>query len=164
MKTRDSHHRLLRLLCMVMLASAGLLLLAGSGGVLPFEQAARGPSESGNAVADSFDRIVPGMTRADDLPGLGFDTAKADMLSRPDLARRFPRGARRDGVRDCIQAGIYCTALAFHAVPAADPFGLRRIVHDAPKPADIVLLVMNGRVIHKVFSSPARGVALARAF
>lgn len=157
MKARDAHRQLLRLLCLVMLASAGMLLFTGYGGA----------SESGNPVADSFDHIVPGMTRADDLPGLGFDTAKADMLSRLDLERRFPRGTQRDdsAVRACIQAGIYCTALAFHAAADADPFGLERIAHAEHKPADIVLLVMNGRVMHKVFSdSPQQGVAVARAF
>jgi len=164
MRTRDAHRRLLLLLCLVLCASAALL--AGGGALLP-ERTARGPAESYDQVAESFDRIVPGMTRVDDLPSLGFDTLKADMLSPLDLQRRFLRGARRDDstLRDCIQAGIYCTGFVFHAAAAADPFGFQRITHNTRRPADIVLLVMNGRVIHKVFSdSPDRGIAVARAF
>jgi hypothetical protein len=67
------------------LLSCSLLLLSGcGGGLLPQQQAQTSlPFQSYYQVVASFDQIVPGMTRADDLPHLGFDarTGNADVLS-----------------------------------------------------------------------------------
>jgi hypothetical protein len=97
-------------------------------------------------VVEAFDQIVPGMTRADDLPHLGFDTAKVDMLSTHDIEQRF--GSADPTVRACIRAEIYCTGFVFHPEAASGLF--QRARHSGS--ADVTLLVMNGRVIHKVFS------------
>jgi hypothetical protein len=140
---RDAHRKLLTLLCFAM--GTSLMLLAGCGALLP-EQKARTPFENADQVAEAFDRIVPGMTRADDLPNLGFDTARVDVLSTHDVEQRF-----RDAdpaVRACIRAEIYCTGYVFHPATASGLF--QRVSHSGS--ADVTLLVMNGRVIHKVFA------------
>jgi hypothetical protein len=142
MKQRDAHRRLLTLLSLVLCATVALL--AGCGALLPQQKA----SQSTDRMAEAFDEIVPGMTRADDLPGLGFDTAAADVLSARAIAQRF---AREAGVRDCIHDALYCTGFVFHAAGTSGLF--QRVSHSARQPADVVLLVMNGRVIHKVFSA-----------
>jgi sulfur carrier protein ThiS len=129
------------LLCLAMGATLGLL--AGCGALLP-EQKAHAPFESADQVAESYDQIVPGMTRADDLAHLGFDTAKVAMLSSRDIAQRL--GSADPAVRACIRAEIYCTGFVFHPVTVSGLF------QHPGQPGDIVLLVMNGRVIHKVFS------------
>ncbi|HEY4076365.1 MAG TPA: hypothetical protein VGM26_05470 [Rhizomicrobium sp.] len=90
-------------------------------------------------LAESFDRIVPGMTQAQDLPGLGFDTRPGhmDMLSAADIESRFPSTANSDpAVRACLRAEPYCTGFVFHS----------------GRQHDVTLLVMNGRVVHKVFA------------
>jgi hypothetical protein len=160
MKQRNAHLKLLALLCLVMCATASLVLLAGC--TLRPEQMARGASH--DQVVEAFDQIVPGMTRADDLPGLGFDTAHLDMLSSSDLARRAAadmRGKNLDpAVRACVEADVYCTGFVFHLAAGrsvADLFGAA----SQRQSGDIILLVMNGRVIHKVFSgSPPSGHSL----
>jgi hypothetical protein len=152
MKNRDAHRKLLTLLCLAM--GAGLLL-AGCGSALLHEQTARAPFESSAQVAEAFGQIVPGMTRADDLPSLGFDAAHADLLSARDVAQRF--ASADPAVRACIRAEVYCTGFVFH--PATAPGLFQRISHGEPRPTDITLLVMNGRVIHKVFSGVAPGAA-----
>lgn len=147
MKKRDAHRKLMTLLCFAM--GTTLALLAGCSALLPEQKAFENPDQ----MAEAFDQIVPGMTRADDLPHLGFDTAKVDILSSRDVEQRF--GSADPAVRACIQAEIYCTGFVFHpAARHADLF--QRISHSEPRSADITLLVMNGRVIHKVFSGSAQ--------
>ncbi|OAI42582.1 hypothetical protein AYO42_02215 [Rhizomicrobium sp. SCGC AG-212-E05] len=151
---------MLTLLLGVLLTS-GSLLLSG-GGLLAQPQE---PSQSYARVVESFDQIVPGMTRADDLPNLGFGapTANADILSYRDIQQRFlPAGAQWEhlepAVRACIRAELYCNGFVFHAAAStrigkavSDLLGLARIRQSSPT-AEVVLLVMNGRVVHKVFS------------
>ncbi len=141
MKKPDAHRKLMSLLCLLLLAAAGPALLSACSGLFP-DGPKTGLFESYDQVADSFDRIVPGMTQAQDLKGFGFDTLQADLLPAREVARRFHADP---GVAACLDAGPYCSALAFH--PG----------HGARWSADVTLLVMNGRVIHKVFSgSPER--------
>jgi hypothetical protein len=140
---RNAHRKLLTLLCLAM--GTSLVLLAGCGALLP-EQKAHTPFENADQVAESFDQIVPGMTRADDLPHLGFDTAKVELLSSRDVERRF--GSADPAVRACIRAEIYCTGYVFHPRAASGLF--QRVSHSGS--ANVTLLVMNGRVIHKVFA------------
>lgn len=147
MRALDAHGKLLTLLCLLLVASGGLLL-PGSGGLLAAAQAQGQPHDQ---AVQAFDQIVPNMTRADDLPNLGFD-AKAEILSYLGIQSRFlpAAGMRREhldpAVQACIRAEVYCTGYVFH-----------------PGQADVTLLVMNGRVIHKVISmrSP-QGGAVAR--
>jgi len=85
MRRLDAHGKLLTLLFGVLLTSSSLLLLAGcGGGLLPAQQAQTTmPFHTYDQVVESFEQIVPGMTRAEDLPGLGFDArnSNADVLS-----------------------------------------------------------------------------------
>ncbi|RYI93196.1 MAG: hypothetical protein EON47_20860 [Acetobacteraceae bacterium] len=88
------------------------------------------------------------MTQADDLPALGFDAASARtaMLPPAEILRRFP-DTRQSAIADCVHAGLYCTGFVF---PAANK-------------AKVTLLVMNGRVVHKVIDGrePAPGLTPA---
>lgn len=157
------------------LLSCSLLLLSGcGGGLLPQQQAQTSlPFQSYYQVVASFDQIVPGMTRADDLPHLGFDARRgnADVLSYLGLQARFlpAAGVRWEhlnpAVRACIRAELYCTGLVFRPGRAtskrigstvADVLGFRRITSSESWSAEVILLVMNGRVIHKVFSGNPR--------
>ena len=85
------------------------------------------PAESASD-ADAFDRVVPGMTRADDLAGLGFDTHAAAVANAALLDRIKGRAADA-----CIAADRYCTGYVF-----------------ASRAGEVVLLVMDGRVTDKV--------------
>lgn len=149
MKSRNAHRKLLTLLCLAM--GTSLALLAGCGALLP-QQNARAPFESYEQVAESFDRIVPGMTRADDLPNLGFGTDKVEVLSSRDVEQRFRKADPT--VQSCIRAEIYCTGFVFHPAirRGSDMFGFGRVARNEGRSADVTLLVMNGRVIHKVFT------------
>lgn len=129
-------------------AAAGPALLSACSGLFP-DGPKTGLFENYDQVAESFDRIVPGMTQAQDLKGFGFDTLQADVLPARAVAQRF----RADpGVAACLDAAQYCSALAFHSRQ-----GTRWS-------ADVTLLVMNGRVIHKVFNgNPARILGIWKA-
>lgn len=144
------------------LLTSGSLLLSGSG-LLAQQQAQ--PSQSYDRMVESFEQIVPGMTRADDLPNLGFGapTGNADILSYREIQQRFlPAGVQWEqlnpAVRACIRAELYCTGFVFRPISTrigtavSDLLGFEKISHSSPS-AEVVLLVMNGRVVHKVFSS-----------
>jgi hypothetical protein len=153
MKRLDAHHKLLSLLCFLLLACGSLVALAGCGGLLPDQKTASARSlERYDQVVEAFDQIVPGMTHAEDLANMGFDTrtGNVDVLSHLNVAERFApaAGVRREhlnpAVQACIRAQAYCTGYVFH--PS----------HSESRPADVILLVMNGRVVHKVFSGNPR--------
>jgi hypothetical protein len=175
MRRLDAHGKLLTLLFGLLLTSSSLLLLSGcGGGLLPEQQAQTTmPFQTYDQVVESFEQIVPGMTRAEDLPGLGFDarTGNADVLSYLGLQERFmpAAGVRWEhlnpAVRACIRAEQYCTGFVFrpsrttskrvgHTV--SDLLGFQRITHSTRWSAEVILLVMNGRVVHKVFSGNPR--------
>ncbi|MES2471949.1 MAG: hypothetical protein V4601_03805 [Pseudomonadota bacterium] len=160
MRRFDAHGKLLTLMFGVLLTS-GSLLLSGSG-LLAQQQAQ--PSQTQDQVAESFEQIVPGMTRADDLPNLGFGAplGNADILSYRDIQQRFlTAGAQWEhlepAVRACIRAELYCTGFVFRSNHTTSKrigntvSGLLGFQPSSPS-ADVVLLVMNGRVVHKVFS------------
>ncbi len=172
MKRLDAHHKLLSLLCFLLLACGSLVVLAGCGGLLPDQKtASASPLEIYDQVVEAFDQIVPGMTHAEDLPNLGFDarTGHVDVLSSLSITDRFgpAAGARREhlnpAVQACIRAEAYCTGYVFHpgrtsskrmGALALNVPGLERITQER-RPADVILLVMNGRVVHKVlFGNP----------
>ena len=111
---------------------------------------------------ESFDQIVPGMTQAQDLANLGFDTRTGNLLPPAGIAARFLLAAGTHpkplapAVRDCLKAMLYCNVYIFDSSPAGSApilFGSGRF---RPWSAEITLLVMNGRVTHKVFSSRPR--------
>jgi hypothetical protein len=93
------------------------------------------------------------------------------MLSYVDVESRFlPAAGLRwehldPAVQACIRAEAYCTGYVFHPSRAEnkrlgalvpDVPGLERITRSTHWSADVTLLVMNGRVIHKVFSGTPR--------
>jgi hypothetical protein len=174
MKRLDAHSKLLSLLCFLLLACGSLVALAGCGGLLPDQKAASAsPFESYDQVVEAFDQIVPGMTQAQDLPNLGFDarTGNVDVLSYLNVEERFlpAAGVRWEhlspAVQACIRAEAYCTGYVFHPSRTSsrrmgalvpDMLGFERITRSDRWSADVILLVMNGRVVHKVFSGNPR--------
>lgn len=174
MKSLSSHGKLLGLLWLAVVLCTSLVVLAGCGGLLPDQQIQTAtPFQTYDQVVDSFDQIVPGMTNAQDLPNLGFDpkTANVDVLSYVDVEGRFMQapGLRWEhldpAVQACIRAQIYCTGYVFHPSHTSakrlgalvpDVLGFERITRSTRWSADVILLVMNGRVVHKVFSGTPR--------
>jgi hypothetical protein len=149
MQSLDAHRKLMSLMCLVLVGTMALVGLAGCGGGLLPEKQGRSASslESYDQVVESFGQIVPGMTQAQDLPNLGFDArnGNAELLSHLNIEKRFLAGGLHweqlnPAVRACINAQVYCTGYVFHPRRAAD----------------VTLLVMNGRVVHKVFSGNPR--------
>lgn len=170
MKRPAAHGKLLGLLWLALPLSASLAMLAGCGGLLPDRQARNAMFQTYGQVMEAYNEIVPGMTNAQDLPALGFDTkaAHVDVLSHRGIEARFLRAAGGNrqnlapAVKACIRAGVYCTGFVFHpgdapgkrpGVMEANLFGFTRSSHWS---ADVTLLVMNGRVAHKVFSRTGR--------
>ncbi len=132
----DAHGKLLSLLCLLLVAAAGPAILSACSGLFP-----EGPKMGwlgGDQAAQAFDRIVPGLTRADDLPALGFDARAphTDILSYREVQARILPAHPDAAVKACIRAGMFCTGMVFH-----------------PADARVTLLVMNGRVVHKVLAS-----------
>ena len=174
MKRLTTHSKLLGLGWLVLIFGASLVALAGCGGLLPDQQVqSASPFQSYDQVVESFNQIVPGMTNAQDLPNLGFDprTANVDVLSYVDIETRFLQapGLRWDhldpAVQACIRAEAYCTGYVFHPSHSSnkrlgavvpDLLGFERITRSVRWSADVTLLVMNGRVVHKVFSGTPR--------
>ena len=133
MKRPNTHIRLLGLLSLLLVGIP--LLLAGCGSFFGAQTSDQ---------AEAFDRIVPGLTRAEDVAGMGLDLQGSQMLSGADIARRLPAVGMR--AQACIRAGIFCTG---YVLPAKLGGGLLA----KPQAAEMVLLVMNGRVVDKVLSA-----------
>jgi hypothetical protein len=150
MKHPNTHARLLGLLCLLMVAIP--LALAGCGALLA-------PDSRGQA-AEALDQIVPGMTRAEDLANMGIDLTGGETLSSAGVASRFASADPR--IQACVQAGLYCTG---YVVRAAASGGFLAPLLGRPKPVQVVLLVMNGRVMDKVLSAdtPAPHLRVASA-
>jgi hypothetical protein len=150
MKHPNTHARLLGLLCLLMVAIP--LALAGCGTLLA-------PDSRGQA-AEALDQIVPGMTRAEDLANMGIDLTGGETLSSAGVASRF--ASTDPHVQACVQAGLYCTGYVVHAAASG---GFLAPLLGAPKPVQVVLLVMNGRVMDKVLSAdtPAPHLRVASA-
>jgi hypothetical protein len=150
MKHPNTHARLLGLLCLLMVGIP--LALAGCGSLLA-------PESRGQAV-EALDQIVPGMTRAEDLANMGIDLTGAETLSSAGVASRF--ASADPHVQACVQAGLYCTGYVVHAAASG---GFLAPILGGPKPVQVVLLVMNGRVMDKVLSAdtPAPHLRVASA-
>jgi hypothetical protein len=119
MKPFSAHGKFLGLSAALLAAPTALALLTGCG-----LMTAPGAERS----AEAFDRIVPGMTRADDLAGLGFDLHGAAIADAGALATIKGRAADA-----CLAADRFCTGYVFAG-------------------GKIVLLVMDGRVTQKVMT------------
>lgn len=154
MPNPSAHRKLVNLLCLSLLTAGGLTGFAASGAALPVQQ---NPFQTYDQVVESFDRIVPGMTQAQDLPSLGFDTGTGTLLSYADITTRFLTDGKRwkspaPAVRDCLKARLYCNAYVFHVSDSDGKSFLASLGGARPWDAEVTLLVMNGRVIHKVLS------------
>ena len=144
----NTHRKLVTLLCLSLLTAGGLVVTAAANSsTLPANQG----FQTYDQLVESFGQIVPGMTQAQDLPNLGFDTRIGALLSPQDVAARFG-GRPSAAMRDCIQARLYCNAYVFHPAHAGATPVLFGLGGSRPWSAEITLLVMNGRVIDKVLS------------
>jgi hypothetical protein len=122
MKRLDAHTKLLGLLCLILMTCAGLVL-AGSGGHFSEQTQSVGSSTNYEQLAEAFDRIVPGMTQAQDLPNLGLDPnmGNVDILSYAEIQAHFlsDAGSRFEelnpAVWACIQAQTYCNGYVFQS-------------------------------------------------
>jgi hypothetical protein len=118
MRRFSAHGKLLALMSALLVLPAAAAALTGCGLLA-------GPAA--DRIADAYDRIVPGMTRANDLAGLGFDTHDATVADNALLDHIKDRAADA-----CIAADRYCTGYVF-----------------ASHAGEVVLLVMDGRVTDK---------------
>lgn len=149
-------------------------LAACGGGLLPKDAAnAATAFNSYDQVVEAYDQVAPGRTLEDDLPRLGFDarTGNVDVLSYVDIERRFmPRAGvtlndLNPAVAACIRAEDACTGYVFHPTHSGskrigstflDVLDFERVTRSEHWSAEVVLLTLNGRVVHKVFSGSPR--------
>ena len=124
MRHLTPHGKLLALMMALLVVPAAAAALTGAGLLT---------EKTPDQVSEAFDRIVPGMTRADDLAGLGLDARAASLVAAATLPQ--VHGQTADA---CIAAQDYCTGYVFHS-----------------RAGEVVLLVMEGRVIDKVFTPRA---------
>ena len=127
----ESHRRMNRVLPF-RLVTPGLLaatiMLAGFGLLGAHEHEDRNHEK----VADAYDHIVVGKTRAVDLVGIGLDTSSGSQVP-PALLR-----LKGSAAQACIAAGPHCEAYVYHT-----------------SGGDLAILVMGGRVIDKAFVAQA---------
>src|SRR3974390_313901 len=149
------------------------LVLVGCGGLglLPRESDVRNTSfKSYKEVEVAYQQIAPGVTRTTDLTEMGFDSSDSpnvELLSYLGVIERFiPRDSIRFDnldpvVQQCITARDRCTGYVFHPERLhkerlgnwfLDVLGFQRTVVNYGWSAEIVLLVMDGRVSYKVMS------------
>jgi hypothetical protein len=121
MRHLTRHGKFLTLSSALLLVPAAFAVLTGCGLLT---------DHASDKTADAFDRIVPGMTRADDLAGLGFDLQGAAVADAATLGRIEGRAADA-----CLAADRFCTGYVF-----------------AARGGQVVLLVMDGRVTQKVLT------------
>jgi hypothetical protein len=159
----------------------GTLAVVGFGilSLLPHQPDAASPGiRSLKELAAAYDRVKPGMTRASQLARLGFDTStpNVEVLSYLGVMERF---MSRDtvafdrldtAIQDCIEARDRCTALVFKPAEARvraagmlSVFGVDSATA-ANQPAEVTLLVQDGRVAFKMIRGvPALAARTATA-
>lgn len=149
------------------------LVLVGCGGLglLPYQTDIQNTKfRSYKQVAEAYDEITPGATRISDLTGMGFDsmsTPNVEMLSYLGVIERFmPRDSIKfddldPAVQGCIEARERCTALVFRPERLhrertgnwfLDVLGFERTTVNYGWSAEVVLLLLDGRVAYKVMS------------
>lgn len=140
--TMDAHTKLIALLCLLLVVAGAVTATARTGET-------HVPDAGAAPLSEAFEQVVPGLTRADDLAGLGLDPihAASGTLSHTALAARFGAEETAPAVEACIRAEAFCTGYVFRPGPQAE----------------ITLLVMNGRVVHKVFAA-TRDAGTAQRF
>src|SRR6201996_1763169 len=146
----------------------------GGGGLLPAEDNQSATTfTTYDQVVDAFEQIVPGKTHEEDLAHIGFDarTGNVDVLSYLGIEERFmPHDSFKfdrlsPAVQTCITSETACTGYVFHPAHTAtkrignttlDLLGFQRVSRSEHWSAEIILLVQNGVVTHKVFSGSPR--------
>lgn len=125
-------------------------------------------------LAVAYARVQPGLTRASQLAGLGFDTTtpNVEVLSYLGVMERFMTGdsTRFDrldaALQSCIEARDRCTAFVFkpgdqlrsHASGMLATLGFG-VATAAARAAEVTLLVQNGRVAYKMMTGVPQAVA-----
>ena len=148
------------------------LALGGCGGLLLPSQSEIGSSkfESYGQVHSAFDKIALRQTSIDDMSDLGFDaqnTPNVAVMSYLDIVERFmPNSSmafdRLDpAVQECIMARLACEGYVFklehHEFQRTgslflDLFGFLKTTEETGWTAQVLVLVQNGRVTHKLLS------------
>ncbi|HXC56118.1 MAG TPA: hypothetical protein VNU97_12545 [Rhizomicrobium sp.] len=149
-----------------------ILLLAGCDGMLLPSQSEIGSSTftSYSSVHAAFDKISLKQTALSDLSGLGFDsqtTPNVAVMSYLDIVERFmPNSSMAfdkldPAVQDCIMARTDCQGYVFkvehHEFQRSgnlflDLFGFLHTTTETGWTAQVLVLVQNGRVTHKLLS------------
>lgn len=159
----------------VVLAVVGYGMLS----VLPHQPDSGGHGiRSLKELADAYARVKPGATRASQLARLGFDTStpNVETLSYLGVLERFmPHDSvgfdHLDvAIQDCIEARDRCAALVFKPadtrVREAGMLSMFAVdsAKAADEPAEVTLLVQDGRVAYKMIRGVApRAAIVARA-
>lgn len=148
------------------------LLLSGCGGLLLPSQSEIGSSNfsSYKEVRSAFDHIALRQTSMDEMSDLGFDaqtTPNVAVLSYLEIVERFmPNSSMAfdkldPAVQDCIMARTGCEGYVFkvehHDFQRTgslflDIFGFVHTVRETGWTAQVLVLVQNGRVTHKLLS------------
>ena len=153
------------------LAVALVLVGCGGLGLLPYESDIKNTSfQNYQAVTAAYNQITPGLTRASDLNLIGFDASRVpnvEILSYLGVIERFmPRDSIHfdtlaPAVQNCIEARDRCMAYVFRLSSLhqeregnvlLDLLGFHRITYNHGWSAEVVLLVLDGRVAYKVIS------------
>ena len=166
---RDSTRRTARLVASMLVT----LVLVGCGGLglLPRQTDIKNTSfRNYHAVETAYQEITPGTTRASDLSQIGFDASEApnvEVLSYLGVIERFmPRDSIKfdnldPSVQACIEARDRCTAYVFRPERLhqrrmgsifLDMFGFERETVSYGWSAEVMVLVLDGRVAYKVMS------------
>ena len=154
-------------------AACGVVLaLGGCGGALLPEQSEIGTStfQSYKAVQEAFNHISLRRTSMNEMSGLGFDaerTPNVQIYSYLDIVERFmPNSSMAfdkldPAVQDCIMARTGCEGYMFkvahHEFSRSgslflDVFGFVHTTTETGWTAQVLVLVQNGRVTHKLLS------------
>jgi hypothetical protein len=166
---RDSTRRTARLIASMLVT----LVLVGCGGLglLPRQTDIKNTSfRNYQAVETAYQQITPGTTRASDLSQIGFDSSEApnvEVLSYLGVIERFmPRDSIKfdnldPSVQSCIEARDRCTAYVFRPERLhqrrtgnifLDVMGFERQTVSYGWSAEVMVLVLDGRVAYKVMS------------
>jgi hypothetical protein len=166
---RDVPRRTARLIASMLVT----LVLVGCGGLglLPRQTDIKNTNfRNYQAVETAYQQITPGATRASDLGQIGFDASESpnvEMLSYLGVIERFmPRDSIKfdnldPAVQACIEARDRCTAYVFRPERLhqkrtgsflLDLFGFERQTVSYGWSAEVMLLVLDGRVAYKVMS------------
>ena len=166
---REGTRRTARLIASMLVT----LVLVGCGGLglLPRQTDIKNTSfRNYHAVETAYQQIMPGATRSSDLGQIGFDSSDSpnvEVLSYLGVIERFmPRDSIKfdnldPAVQACIEARDRCTAFVFRPERLhqertgnilLDLFGFERQTVSYGWSAEVMLLVLDGRVAYKVMS------------